>query len=49
MMVCGSLPNIIVFLGSIFVLQESPKFLMANNRVDEGIIVLSNMLKINGR
>lgn len=49
MMVCGSLPNVIVFLGSIFILEESPKFLMANNRIDEGIIVLSNMLRKNGK
>ena len=47
MMLCGGLPNVIVFIGSYFILEESPRFLLANQRYDEGFDTLNKMIEIN--
>lgn len=49
MMVCGSLPNFIVLWGSIYILEESPRFLLLHRQYDAGIQVLNRMLKQNGK
>ena len=49
MMVCGSLPNIVVFLGSLYVLEESPRFLLMHEQYDKGLLVLQKMLTKNGK
>ena len=36
MMICGSIPNFFVLVGSQMVLAESPRLPMANKRFDEG-------------
>lgn len=40
MMVCGGMPNILVFLGSLYFLQESPRYLLVHQRIDEGLFVV---------
>lgn len=47
MMVCGSLPNCLVLLGSLYILQESPRYLMAHRRYQEAFAVLDVMLQKN--
>lgn len=47
MMICGSLPNIIVILGSQFILTESPRWLLAHKRFAEGLDVLDHMIVVN--
>jgi MFS transporter, putative metabolite:H+ symporter len=47
MMICGSFPNVIVLIGSEFILTESPRFLLANQRFEEGIEVLNRMITTN--
>ena len=49
MIVCGTLPNIIVFLGSLYVLEESPRFLLMHGKFEQGLLVLRKMLIKNGR
>jgi MFS transporter, putative metabolite:H+ symporter len=49
MMVCGALPNFIVLWGSIYILEESPRFLLLHQQLDAGIDVLKRMLQQNGK
>ena len=44
MMIFGSIPNLVVLVGSQMVLTESPRFLMANKRFDEGFQTLNKMI-----
>lgn len=47
MMVCGCFPNILVILGSQLVLVESPRWLLSQQRFQEGLEVLNIMIKVN--
>lgn len=49
MMVCGALPNFIVLWGSVYVLEESPRFLLLHGEFERGISVLNKMLEQNGK
>jgi MFS transporter, putative metabolite:H+ symporter len=47
MIACGAIPNLIVALGSTMVMTETPRFLMAQHRFEEGIEVLNRMIRTN--
>jgi MFS family permease len=49
MMVCGGLPNVAVLLGSLYLLEESPRYLLVHQQIDKGLFVLEKMLQGNGR
>jgi len=42
-----SFPNLFVFLGSRRYMMESPRFIILNQRIEEGIIILNQMIDIN--
>ena len=46
-MLLSCLPNVFVLVGSSYYLEESPRYLIANNRIDEACIVLENLSKKN--
>lgn len=48
-MLCGSAPNVLVLLGAIYVLKESPRYLLLHGRLEEGLEVLEDMLASNKR
>ncbi len=39
----GALPSLVVFLGTLFFLDESPRFLIAKGKYDAGVIILNRM------
>lgn len=47
MILLSSLPTLFVFLGSLFILKESPRFLISTGRYEEGFTVLNAMLIAN--
>ena len=49
MMVYSSLPSFLVLFGTIFVMKESPRFLISQGKYDRGFMVLNQMLRDNYR
>jgi MFS family permease len=47
MLIWCSFPSLIVFVGCWFYVKESPRFLIAVGRVDEGVAVLNYMSSVN--
>jgi MFS family permease len=49
MMLLSAIPNILVYFGMAFWVLESPRFLIASGKIDEGICVLNQIIKQNKR
>jgi hypothetical protein len=49
LLVITSIPIYVAFILCCFYLYESPRFLLANKRFDEGFSVLNEMGRINDR
>ena len=47
MLIWCSLPSVIVWIGTWKYVKESPRFLIAANRIEEGVIVLNEMAREN--
>lgn len=47
MLIWCSLPSLIVWAGTWYFVKESPRFLIAVNRIEEGVEVLNHMAKVN--
>jgi MFS family permease len=47
MMVCSCLPNIIILVSSIRALRESPRYLVAHNRIPEACSIFNEMIAEN--
>lgn len=49
MMVASGIPSLIVFVGGMLRLRESPRFLLASARYEEAFAVFNEMISVNSR
>ena len=47
MLIWCSLPSLVVWIGTLIFIKESPRFLIATNRIQEGVDVLNYMSSVN--
>lgn len=43
----NAIPCFLMFIGNIFLIDESARYLIIINKVDDGVIILNTMIKAN--